>query len=85
MALGSDGRNIALEYRGHLLTAWKVEEPELVGRYPRVFDDSTQSNAAHTWEEITELSEHPYAGNVIGPYLEGVTHIMMSLKRFTQQ
>ena len=72
MALSSDGHNIALGYRGHPLTVWEVEGPEMVGRCLRVFDNSTQSNAAHAWGEVTRLPWHPYTGEVVGLYLEGV-------------
>lgn len=72
MAVSPDGHNVALGYRGHPLTVWEVEGPELVGRCLRVFDNSTQSNAAHAWGEVTRLSWHPYTGEVIGLYLEGV-------------
>ena len=71
MAVSPDGHNIALGYRGHPLTVWEVEGSELVGRCLRVFDNSTQSNAAHAWGEVTRLSWHPYTGEVIGLYLEG--------------
>ena len=72
MALSPDGHNIALGYRGHPLTVWEVEGPALVGRCLRVFDNSTQSSATHAWGEVTRLSWHPYTGEVIGLYLEGV-------------
>ena len=72
MAISPDGHNVALGYRGHPLTVWETEGPELVGRCLRVFDNSTQSNAAHAWGEVTRLSWHPYTGEVIGLYLEGV-------------
>ena len=44
----------------------------MVGRCPRVFDNPTQSNAAHAWGEVTRVSWHPYTGDVIGIYPEGV-------------
>lgn len=72
MALSPDGHNVALGYRGHPLSVWEVEGPELVGHCVRVFDDSTQSNVAHAWGEVTQLTWHPYTGEVIGLYLEGV-------------
>lgn len=72
MALSRDGHHVALGYRGHPVTVWELEGPELVGRCLRVFDSSTQSNASHAWGEVTRLSWHPYTGEVIGLYLEGV-------------
>ena len=70
MASSPDGHHVALGYRGHLLTVWEVEGPELVGRWLRIFDASTQTNAAHAWG-VTRLSWPPYT-EVIGLYLEGV-------------
>lgn len=72
MALSPDGNNVALGYRGHPLSVWEVEGPELVGHCLRVFDDTTQSNVAHAWGEVVQLTWHPYTGEVIGLYLEGV-------------
>lgn len=72
MAVSPDGDNIAFGYRGHPLTVWEVEGSELVGRCLRVFDNSTQSNAAHASGEVTRLSWHHYTGEVIGLYLERV-------------
>ena len=72
MAVNPDGHNIALGYRNYPLTVWEIEGPELVGRCLRVFDNSTKTNAAHAWGEVTRLSWHPYTGEVIGLYLEGV-------------
>ena len=72
MALSPDGNNVALGYRGHPLSVWEVEGPELVGHCLRVFDDSTQSNAAHAWGEVVQISWHPYTGEIVGLYLEGV-------------
>lgn len=72
MALSPDGNNVALGYRGHPLSVWEVEGPELVGHCLRVFDDSTQSNVAHAWGEVIQLTWQPYTGEVIGLYLEGV-------------
>ena len=71
MALSPDGHNIALGYRGYPSTVWEIKGPKLVGRCLRVFDDSTKTNAAHAWGEVTRLSWHPYTGEVIGLYLEG--------------
>ena len=72
MSVSPDGHNVALGYRGHPLTVWEIEGPELIGRCLRVFDEFTQSNAAHAWGEVTRLSWHPYTGEVIGLYMEGV-------------
>lgn len=72
MALSPEGHNIALGYRGHPLTVWELDGPQLVGRCLRVFDNLTQSTAAHAWGEVTKVSWHPYTGEVIGLYLEGV-------------
>ena len=72
MALSPDGNTVAFGYRGHPLSVWEVAGPELVGHCLRVFDDSTHSNAAHAWGEVVQLTWHPYTGEVIGLYLEGV-------------
>ena len=72
MALSPDGHNVALGYRGHPLSVWEIKGPELVGHCLRVFDDSTQTNAVHAWGEVVQLTWHPYTGEVIGLYLEGV-------------
>lgn len=72
MALSPDGHNVALGYRGHPLSVWEVEGPELVGNCLRVLDDNTQSNVMHAWGEVVQLTWHPYTGEVIGLYLEGV-------------
>ena len=72
MALSLDGNNVALGYRGHPLSVWEVQGPKLVGHCLRVFDDTTQSNAAHAWGEVVQISWHPYTGEIVGLYLEGV-------------
>ena len=72
MALSPDGNNIALGYRGHPLSVWEIEGPELVGHCLRVFDESTQSNVAHAWGEVIQVTWHPYTGEVFGLYLEGI-------------
>ncbi|KAL9607802.1 MAG: hypothetical protein Q9167_007320 [Letrouitia subvulpina] len=72
MSLSPDGQNIALGYRGHPLSVWEVEGPELVGHCMRVIDDSTQSEAMQAWGEVIQVTWHPYTGEVIGLYLEGV-------------
>ena len=72
MAVSPDRHNIALGYRGHPLTVWEVDGPELVGRCLRVFDNSTQSDAVHAWGDVTRLCWHPYTGEVIGLYQDGV-------------
>lgn len=72
MALSPDGTNVALGYRGHPLSVWELEGPELVGHCLRVFDDSTRTHASHAWGEIVHVTWHPYNGEVIGLYREGV-------------
>ena len=72
MALSPDGHNVALGYRGHPLSVWEIEGPKLIGNCFRVFDGNTKSNAVHAWGEIIQLTWHPYTGEVIGLYLEGV-------------
>ena len=72
MSLSPDGSNVALGYRGHPLSVWEIQGPRFVGHCLRVFNDSTQSNVAHAWGEVVQLTWHPYTGEVIGLYLEGV-------------
>ena len=72
MALSPDGAHIALGYRGHPLCVWEVQGPELVGHCMRVFDDTTQSHASHAWGKVIHVTWHPYNGEVIGLYIEGV-------------
>ncbi|KAL9038931.1 MAG: hypothetical protein Q9214_005083, partial [Letrouitia sp. 1 TL-2023] len=72
MSLNPDGHNVALGYRGHPLSVWEVEGPELVGHCMRVIDGSTQSEAMQAWGEVVHVTWHPYTGEVIGLYLEGI-------------
>lgn len=72
MALSPDGTLVAVGYRGHPLSAWEVHGPDFIGHCLRVLDDSTQSHAEHAWGEVVQLTWHPYTGEVIGLYLEGV-------------
>ena len=72
MALSPDGVNVVLGYRGHPVSVWELQGPELVGHCLRVLDNTVHSNASHSWGEVIHVTWHPYSGEVIGLYLEGV-------------
>jgi WD40 repeat protein len=71
MALSPQGGQIALGHQGHPVTLWEVNEPTPTGRYARTLDSFHQT-AKQSWGEVMRLAWHPFSGEVLGLYLEGI-------------
>ncbi|KAL4917357.1 hypothetical protein BDW62DRAFT_85983 [Aspergillus aurantiobrunneus] len=65
MALSNDGSLAAVAYRGHPLSAWELDGPELIDHCWRARDELSRG-------EILELMWHPHVPEVLGLYHEGV-------------
>ena len=65
MAISPDGNQVALGYRGHPASVWEVQGPDLVGHCSR-------RDAENAWGEVIQVTWHPYSGEVLGLYLEGI-------------
>ena len=71
MALSPDGTQVALGYRGHPLSLWEVEGPNLVCHYLRAVDASSRSHVDDAWGEVIQVTWHPYGDEILGLHLEG--------------
>ncbi|KAL9039347.1 MAG: hypothetical protein Q9180_002583, partial [Flavoplaca navasiana] len=65
MSISPDGNQIALGYRGHPASVWEIQGPELIGHCSR-------RDAENAWGEVIQITWHPYSGEVLGLYLEGI-------------
>ncbi|KAL4923585.1 uncharacterized protein BDV17DRAFT_296216 [Aspergillus undulatus] len=65
MALSNDGSLVAVAYRGHPLSAWEVEGPELINHCWRAREELARG-------EILEVMWHPHVPEILGLYHEGV-------------
>ncbi|KAL8644571.1 MAG: hypothetical protein Q9226_007697 [Calogaya cf. arnoldii] len=65
MALNSDGRLIAVAYRGHPLSAWEIDGPVHIGHCWRTREEVARG-------EVIEAVWHPHSLEVLGLYIEGV-------------
>ncbi|KAL8989698.1 MAG: hypothetical protein Q9177_001474 [Variospora cf. flavescens] len=65
MALNSDGRLIAVAYRGHPLSAWEIDGPVHIGHCWRTREEVARG-------EVIEAVWHPHGLEVLGLYIEGV-------------
>ncbi|KAL8890337.1 MAG: hypothetical protein Q9215_002507 [Flavoplaca cf. flavocitrina] len=65
MALNSDGRLIAVAYRGHPLSAWEIDGPVHIGHCWRTREEVARG-------EVIEAVWHPHDLEVLGLYIEGV-------------
>ncbi|KAN0104101.1 WD40 repeat-like protein [Hyaloscypha variabilis] len=70
MALSPDGSLIALGYRGHPVSVWETDGPVPVGHCLRTHDLTAQGE--ETFGQTNQLFWHPYSGEVLGFYQEGV-------------
>ncbi|KAK1764260.1 YVTN repeat-like/Quino protein amine dehydrogenase [Phialemonium atrogriseum] len=71
-ALSPDGEMIAFGYRGHPVTVWQLGSEELVGRCNMTPDGTAVTNQENTFGEITQLTWHPFSGEVLGLHREGL-------------
>ncbi|KAH0558952.1 hypothetical protein GP486_004423 [Trichoglossum hirsutum] len=71
-SLSPDGNMIAFGYRGHPVTVWELEPPMLVGQCNRTLDETDMTIRENTWGEVVRLTWHPFSGEVLGLYLEGL-------------
>lgn len=65
MALNSDGRLVAVAYRGHPLSAWEIDGPVHIGHCWRTREEVARG-------EVIEAVWHPHGLEVLGLYIEGV-------------
>ena len=65
MALNEDGILIAVAHRGHPLSAWEVEGPNLLGHCWRTREEVTFS-------QVIDASWNPHYPEVFGLYYEGI-------------
>ncbi|KAL9020140.1 MAG: hypothetical protein Q9185_002597 [Variospora sp. 1 TL-2023] len=65
MSISPDGNQVALGYRGHPASVWEVQGPDLVGHCSR-------RDAENAWGEVIQITWHPYNGEILGLYLEGI-------------
>lgn len=71
-SLSPDGSMIAFGYRRHPVTVWEWEPPMIVGHCGRTLDESDMTTQENTWGEVIKLTWHPFNGEVLGLYLEGL-------------
>lgn len=70
MALSPDGSLIALGYRNHPVSVWETDGPVPIGHCLRTHDFTSQGE--ESFGQANQLFWHPYSGEVLGFYQEGV-------------
>ncbi|PMD32251.1 YVTN repeat-like/Quino protein amine dehydrogenase [Hyaloscypha variabilis F] len=71
-SLSPGGRMIAFSYRGHPVTAWELDPPMLINQCSKTLVDTDMTIQQNTWGEVVKLTWHPFSGEVLGLYLEGL-------------
>ena len=64
MTLNREATLIAVAYRGHPLSAWEVDGPELLGHCYR-------TREGHTFDQILDAAWNPHYEELLGLYYEG--------------
>ncbi|KAF2647471.1 hypothetical protein K491DRAFT_685501 [Lophiostoma macrostomum CBS 122681] len=63
---------IVFGYRGHPVTLWEVDGPTPIAQCTRTLNSEFSTINEQAWGEVIQLTWHPFSGEILGLYIEGV-------------